>query len=96
MLGANTSEGYIALDSIDSTNDELRRRLEDGRADEGSILTAATQTKGRGRGQKDVDFPARKSVFFFCSTSHQRSESLVAEFAVAELDHALYRRSFCR
>lgn len=39
----------VVLDSIDSTNDEARRRLAAGAASEGALLWAAEQTAGRGR-----------------------------------------------
>ena len=38
----------VVLESIDSTNDELRRRAEEA-APEGTVLLAETQTRGRGR-----------------------------------------------
>ena len=44
-------ERHIALDTTDSTNAEARRRIQDG-ADEGTVLTAAHQTAGRGRLQR--------------------------------------------
>lgn len=39
----------VALDSIDSTNDEARRRLAAGTAGDGTLIWAAEQTAGRGR-----------------------------------------------
>ncbi len=39
----------VALDSVDSTNDEARRRIAAGTAAEGTLIWAAEQTAGRGR-----------------------------------------------
>src|SRR5690606_27293723 len=50
--GARDLPGFfrlVALDSVDSTNDEARRRLAAGTAAEGTLIWAAEQTAGRGR-----------------------------------------------
>ncbi|MFD2235063.1 biotin--[acetyl-CoA-carboxylase] ligase [Phaeospirillum tilakii] len=39
----------VALDAVDSTNDEARRRIEAGLAADGLVITAARQSAGRGR-----------------------------------------------
>lgn len=41
-------ENAVFLDTVDSTNDEARRRAEQG-APEGTLIFAETQTGGRGR-----------------------------------------------
>lgn len=40
---------HLGLDSVGSTNDEARRRVEDGTAADLLVVTAARQTAGRGR-----------------------------------------------
>jgi BirA family biotin operon repressor/biotin-[acetyl-CoA-carboxylase] ligase len=40
---------HVGLDSVGSTNDEARRRVEDGTAADLLVVTAARQTAGRGR-----------------------------------------------
>lgn len=37
------------LESIDSTNDEIRRRMQNGSCPDGLVIAAAEQTKGKGR-----------------------------------------------
>ena len=52
-------------ESIDSTNDELKRRIsgEDGKAiDSGLVISAATQTAGRGRSGHIWSSPAGSSI----------------------------------
>lgn len=39
----------IELDSIDSTNDEAKRLIKSGKAENGMVITAKRQTGGRGR-----------------------------------------------
>ncbi len=47
----------ISLESVDSTNEEARRRAEAG-AEDGTLIWAATQTKGRGRSGRSWTSPA--------------------------------------
>lgn len=49
------------FDSIDSTNDELKRRLVSG-VSEGTVISAGTQTKGRGRSGRAWSSPSGSSV----------------------------------
>jgi BirA family biotin operon repressor/biotin-[acetyl-CoA-carboxylase] ligase len=46
----------IALDRVESTNDEARRRAEEG-ADDGALVWAREQTKARGRYGRSFDSP---------------------------------------
>ena len=46
----------IALDTVDSTNEEAKRRARDG-AEDGTIVWAREQTAGRGRGDRDWASP---------------------------------------
>lgn len=52
----------IVLPTIDSTNDELRRRAENG-APEGTILLAETQTQGRGRLNRSFYSPGKSGIY---------------------------------
>ena len=56
---------YIYFDEIDSTNNELRRRVEEGSADvlkEGTVVSAGRQTAGRGRSGHNWESPKDVSV----------------------------------
>lgn len=52
----------VVLPSVDSTNDELRRRAENG-APEGTILLAETQTRGRGRLNRSFYSPSGSGIY---------------------------------
>lgn len=58
----STCFDVIVLPTIDSTNDELRRRAENG-APEGTILLAETQTKGRGRLNRSFYSPKGSGIY---------------------------------
>ncbi|MGB8274521.1 MAG: biotin--[acetyl-CoA-carboxylase] ligase [Alphaproteobacteria bacterium] len=49
--------GLVPFDTIDSTNEEARRRATAGAA-EGTVIVAAAQTRGRGRRGRHWDSPA--------------------------------------
>ncbi|MCK9462078.1 MAG: biotin--[acetyl-CoA-carboxylase] ligase [Proteobacteria bacterium] len=48
-LGATAPRDVVVLAEIDSTSDELKRRLRAGAAGPGTLVIAETQTAGRGR-----------------------------------------------
>lgn len=52
----------VVLESIDSTNDGLRRRAEEA-APEGTVLLAETQTRGRGRLNRSFYSPRQSGVY---------------------------------
>lgn len=51
----------VVLDSVDSTNDEVKRRLESG-APEGLTVTADLQTKGKGRKGRSWSAPSGTGI----------------------------------
>jgi len=66
----------IALDSVDSTNEEAKRRARDG-AEDGTLIWAQEQTAGRGRGGRDWASPRGN---LYCSVV-TRPECTLAEAA---------------
>lgn len=83
------------LESVDSTNDEIKRRAEKG-AGEGLVISAGTQTRGKGRSGHSWKSPVKTSV----STSillrpdmtvpEASRVTLIAALAVAEALNSLY------
>ncbi|MCH9779795.1 MAG: biotin--[acetyl-CoA-carboxylase] ligase [Alphaproteobacteria bacterium] len=65
----------ILLPSIDSTNDELIRRLRSGDADEGTILVADEQTNGKGRNNKTWISPKGNLYCSFVTKPQGNSET---------------------
>ena len=53
---------YIGLKECDSTNNEIKRRLSDGRLPEFTVVSADTQTAGRGRSGHEWNSPPGVSV----------------------------------
>ena len=53
---------YEYFEEIDSTNDELKRRASVGRCPEFTVVSAGTQTGGRGRSGHTWSSPAKSSV----------------------------------
>jgi BirA family biotin operon repressor/biotin-[acetyl-CoA-carboxylase] ligase len=52
---------FIYKETIDSTNDELRRRAEAGE-EEGLVISAGEQTKGKGRSGHSWSSPKHNSI----------------------------------
>jgi len=83
------------LETIDSTNDEIKRRAEKG-AGEGLVISAGTQTRGKGRSGHHWDSPLKSSVSTSIllkpdmSVPEASRVTLVAALAVAKALNSLY------
>lgn len=80
---------HVELDSVGSTNDEVRRRVEDGSAADLLVVTARRQTTGRGRRGRVWDSPeGNLHVSFAIRIQRPLSEAaqigFVAALALAE------------
>ena len=53
---------YEYFESIDSTNDEIKRRLSENAAEEGLVISAGMRTAGRGRSGHEWSSPPGSSV----------------------------------
>ena len=53
---------YDYYESIDSTNDEIKRRLSESEVSEGLVISAGMQTAGRGRSGHEWSSPPGSSV----------------------------------
>lgn len=90
MRGLAVPAGYrvVALDCVDSTNDELKRRTGAGAA-AGTVVWARTQTKGRGRGQRQWQSPVGNLYVSIllrpdCPAAHGAQATFVAALATAD------------
>ncbi len=88
---------YEYVDEIDSTNDELKRRASENKCHEYQVLSAGTQTGGRGRSGHTWASPAGSSVstsmiLFPESVNIERIFRItpIAAVAVAETVEKLY------
>ncbi len=84
----------VALDSIDSTNDEARRLLAAGAVPEGTLIWAAEQTAGRGRRGRSWSSPPGNLYFSLvlrpqCGPGMAAQLGFVAAVALAETLAAL-------
>ena len=88
---------YIYYDEIDSTNNEIKRKLAEGNLPEFTVISAGRQTAGRGRCGHDWDSPKDVSVATSItlyptevSTDAIPRLTLIAAVAVAEALETLY------
>lgn len=58
----NRDRDIVCLDSVDSTNDFIKRGISNGISD-GSVVLAETQTRGKGRSGKSFESPYGVSVY---------------------------------
>ena len=88
---------YIFYEEIDSTNNEIKRRMADGDVPEFTVISAGRQTGGRGRSGHDWDSPKGVSIATSMalyprevSTEAIPRLTLIAAVAVSEALEALY------
>ena len=73
----------VALDTVDSTNEEARRRAQDGAAD-GTVVWAKAQTSGRGRrGRKWVSEPGNLYCSIIVRPHYPASVAMQLSFVAA-------------
>ena len=97
MNDSRISIQYEYYKTIDSTNNELKRRLASGKPPEGTVISAGTQTAGRGRTGHDwvsvPDVSVATSMVLYPSRIPQTmipQMTIVAAMAVTEAVSGLY------
>jgi len=81
----------IYYDEIDSTNDEAKRLLREGKAGPGAVIVARRQTAGKGRGGKSFFSPGGGSVYasFVLKPTENPAEQRITVFAAVAVCHAI-------
>ena len=81
----------IYYDEIDSTNEEAKRLLREGKAGPGAVIVARRQSAGKGRGGKSFFSPGGSSVYesFVLKPTENPAEQRITVFAAIAVCHAI-------